>query len=607
MIRSMLIKILSLNFMIFSTCSFSAKNIENNIKFDQTNVLEDLNSATLEDGKKFDISYYPVVLNQNPSLLTVMEYCYTNDNNYLSNYNLYFYFYNPGKSLIDYDSSSNMVQLSIGDESNYNKYSLIYLNSSEDNVFIKFKLDLPYDIKQNYFFNNLNPDERIYSVSGFEFDINGKISEYTTGANFIYTGYSAGYGDNEDSTLSYTKEDLETVSVNPKQTLYRLKSSSQGINYQTQLNSVYFTLDNYLLEKYGNLQKIKAQWYEYKTSPIVVLNDESFYNNFNSIKGIKVYDNEKNPDGIEMEESTISRIFQDNECSLTTAENTGGGLWNCKYIFNWPFYVTPLEASYYSYNFPEITWLFYTNGINYQDYSITASQLNDYAINFNTYNFGKTENNMSRDLFLGKVDEGRKEGLNVKEFDASDNFNLLDYSSNTNAWQKFFDYFGNWWNIPDTEQIENVNPIYQIKDSDIIGDNVAENLLVDDHDSIEIENTYLLSKNEDKSTFLFRFATTEYYSESVHCGGGLMTDRHGYVAESTVFLNFDILQFTFNKDGESIVIPVVMDPVDIFSDVTPPIENSTTDYLKIIITTIATVGIIIITIRLIYKLIMLFK
>ena len=30
-----------------------------------------------------------------------------------------------------------------------------------------------------------------------------------------------------------------------------------------------------LLEKYGKLQKIKAEWYEYKTAPIVVVSDRA--------------------------------------------------------------------------------------------------------------------------------------------------------------------------------------------------------------------------------------------------------------------------------------------------------------------------------------------
>ena len=36
-------------------------------------------------------------------------------------------------------------------------------------------------------------------------------------------------------------------------------------------------------------------------------------------------------------------------------------------------------------------------------------------------------------------------------------------------------------------------------------------------------------------------------------------------------MNFDIIQLTFNKDGEYTVIPVVSSPIDIVSDITPPV------------------------------------
>ena len=37
-----------------------------------------------------------------------------------------------------------------------------------------------------------------------------------------------------------------------------------------------------------------------------------------------------------------------------------------------------------------------------------------------------------------------------------------------------------------------------------------------------------------------------------------------------VFLDFDIIDTTFNRDGKYTVIPVVSDPIDIISDITPP-------------------------------------
>ena len=37
-----------------------------------------------------------------------------------------------------------------------------------------------------------------------------------------------------------------------------------------------------------------------------------------------------------------------------------------------------------------------------------------------------------------------------------------------------------------------------------------------------------------------------------------------------VFLDFDIISLTYERNGVYTVIPVVADPIDIFADVTPP-------------------------------------
>ena len=36
-----------------------------------------------------------------------------------------------------------------------------------------------------------------------------------------------------------------------------------------------------------------------------------------------------------------------------------------------------------------------------------------------------------------------------------------------------------------------------------------------------------------------------------------------YCAQQTVFLNFDVIELTFSKEGKEVVIPTVMSPIDI--------------------------------------------
>ena len=44
-------------------------------------------------------------------------------------------------------------------------------------------------------------------------------------------------------------------------------------------------MDNDILERYGKLQKVKAEWYEYKTAPIVTISDKGIYDTLNGYVG----------------------------------------------------------------------------------------------------------------------------------------------------------------------------------------------------------------------------------------------------------------------------------------------------------------------------------
>lgn len=55
--------------------------------------------------------------------------------------------------------------------------------------------------------------------------------------------------------------------------------------------------------------------------------------------------------------------------------------------------------------------------------------------------------------------------------------------------------------------------------------------------------------------------------------GGYEVFRDGYVAEQTVYLDFDLIETTFYKEGVYTVIPVVSSPIDILGPVTPSLPD----------------------------------
>ena len=76
-----------------------------------------------------------------------------------------------------------------------------------------------------------------------------------------------------------------------------------------------------------------------------------------------------------------------------------------------------------------------------------------------------------------------------------------------------------------------------------------------------------------------RFATSDYYSRAVDIiqpdagflGGDKKFKEQAYIAQESVFFDFDIIQLTFNKDEVYTVIPVVSDPIDVINDISTPI------------------------------------
>jgi hypothetical protein len=93
-----------------------------------------------------------------------------------------------------------------------------------------------------------------------------------------------------------------------------------------------------------------------------------------------------------------------------------------------------------------------------------------------------------------------------------------------------------------------------------------------------------------KTTFLFRFAATDYFSGllSIHrptfggAGYDQIWTQQAYMAQETCFFDFNIIQLGFSKDGVIYVIPVVSSPIDIVNGITPPwfVPDETPDWLK---------------------------
>ncbi len=555
----------------------SAENSSYLQAFEQINVLDDLNSSA-----SFNPNNYPANKFGDIAIINFVEFGYS-ENGSQDNYGLFVYVYNPQQLNVDTNSVQNKIQMAIGYNSegvpnNYFKFQLQFLNNSEDNLFSKFKV-IDTEIEGKTFADRVNKEERRYDISGIELleSSQNLPEEYGIGGTWKFTGYAQGFGldINAESTLKASVNELETIELEVESTFYRPDSLSElGKGHQNNLSSVYFAVDNEKIEKYGKLQKIMAEWYEYKTNPILITQNQEVYNYFYNLIGQNVNEHETNIEyGLGYNEiltgSGSSMAYYDLDWSYNVDANNNHAY--SEWIQNTYFYSKNIDEYLY--------YAFYTGNIDYKDFVLNGEILEDYIYNYDiTFDKGTLDVNetISADLFSDNVDTGRTKGYNRKEFDSDGLFDILSYDSTHSGWDKFWSGL---WGYDTGEEFKNVQPIYAVTDKDMLqtDSNLSKNLLINEDDIGDFRYYYSKAKQENKTVFLFRFAVTDYHAEDaiiykVEDNNLSRIRNEASVVEETVFLSFDIIQLTFNKEGIYTVIPVVASPINIISDLTPPIQ-----------------------------------
>ena len=585
-----------------------ASAAEKSIAFESTDIESDLKGATV-NGKPFSFADYPYDENGELRLINFVEYCYSYKANLRDNYGLYVYVYNPQGLNLSTSDKQNKIQMATsfdesGKPTDYVKFSLEFCSKIDSgdhkNLFYKFKV-VDKEVDGKTFAERVNSMERRYAVSGIELTKYGAQNavDYPVNTTYVFTGYAEGYGPdpNAKSTLACQEEQLESVSLDVKHTFYRSESSSLGAGHQNQLDTVYFAVPKRLIEEYGRLQRIKAEWYEYKTKEIAVTSNADFYNA--ALPYVGTY----------MGDYTVATMYEYNKnvgYSLGINAGDAGDFDIAKWGWN-------LGTGYIHPACQRLTYLFQVDDISeYDPYAdttsiggVTSNALYDYIKSYNKSFAAGTlpikNGTISADLFESDIDESRKmnnasgvikQGYSYYDFDADVDLQTLKSWSETKP-----SFWDNWLNFGlgaaftggPSEESRTVAPIQILSGSDISGTNkeVSDRLLVHANDVDAIKAAYndavtvSGADDEEKVLVLFRFATSDYYSEEadiIKLNNFLWIDKkitgQAYVAQESVFFDFDIIQLTFNKEGEHTVIPVVASPIDIVNDVTRPVNMS---------------------------------
>lgn len=585
-----------------------AAEIGNN--YDNTNVLDDLKSSTV-NGKPFDIKDYPFTDNSDIKIINFVEYCYSYKANMRNNYALYIYVYNPKGKNLDGNSKQNKVQIATdynenSEPTSYTKFNLELCSKVEDgdykNLFYKFKV-VDKSVNGKTIGERVNSNQRRYDISGIELLTYGakNATEYGVGGTYLFTGYAEGYGpdSNAKSTLSCTVKDLETLELTVHHTNYRTNVSSLGADHYNEVNTVYFSVPERIFETYGNLQKIRAEWWEYKTKMAAITSNYDYYQN-TLMKYIGTYTGQY--------DSSVDNYLYS---GYTGQSGQGYAIHYFDWTYNKDLTTQSSLLSVQTFNSKKVSdilpYAFYSPVVNVDSvfsflYSdpiagdVDSTQVQEWIYNYsNNLGNGYIDCNgrpISKDLFEDSVDEGRTMGYNDKTIDLSDTFDLDSYDSNHSWWDKLWD-FGFSWPATDGDY-QNVAPIYEVKAADLTGSNadISKNLLINADDVSDLKSFYDKEVGDGNRVILFRFANTDYYCAPAfapHVENLLKTDT--YVAQQTVFFDFDIIELTFNKDGVYHVIPVVSSPMDIINGFTQP--PATFEWWKILLAVVMLILLII--------------
>ena len=573
------------------------------VSFDTTDVLDDLKSA-----EGFHILNYPYDGTgrvKHPEILNVVEYCYSYRTNMRDNYGLYLYLYNPQGLDIDTDSKANKVQLAVsyGTDKDgymvpaaYEKFNLQFCSVSTDadyyRLFYKFKVIDHVSSDGKTIVQRVNSNARRYDISGIELQTKGdrNATEYTVGGTYTFTGYAEGYGPDgsAESTLSCEVQNLETVRLDlagktdgvDKRTYWRSHSSAAGAHHQNQINSVFFAIDKAVLKKYGYvLQRIKAEWWEYKTRPAIVIDDKRIYDALSRWNGVQI-----------SEEYDRSRGWTLHNADYTYTPGGMGGVSVYQWSWNGQLNNGGLNPVYSEDADTLLPLLFYTGGMDVNEYVLLPETFQTYLEGYDkSYVTGALAFNgreYSADLFDDGVDEGRTRGYNLRTFDIGDPddyWDIRSYDDTHTWWDKLRDYgFGS---IRTDDSFTDIPPIQMLTEQDFAVRDIAEHLKINPED-VSVLQDYFHAVKADSEVFLFRYAVTDYWAEDlsvfeIHNGEyGTHHNDVGEIRQGTQFFDFDILEFTFNRDGVYTVIPAVSSPVDHISGYTPSIEAKDSDWWK---------------------------
>ena len=561
--------------------------------YENTNVWDNLQGSII-GGNAFDIEDYPHNENGKPQMISFVEFCYSLYSDKQDDFGLYVYIYNPQDTAFDTNTERNKIQFRCGNLKSA-KYTLDFLNYSNkagyEGRFYKFRIRLSLN-ERNSILKALNENSRVYEITEVELVVKGVVTSYPCGTKYIYAGYVKGYGSElaESDSLICTVDGFDKyVELDVKHTVYR----PQGDYYegkQSQLNSCYFRVPEKYFTDYGELTKIACEWYEYITKPMLVTQTDYLYQRLYNLHGDSVSNFSSDVDFLIMSLSnTDTSWFGKSTHGLgwtSDVENYDDSYWAWVGFLNLVHVTDAVDPVL---RFDNFAGVFYTGrDKSYKDRYVTSEELHEQLLaNSEILGAPYLTERYSEKLFTEYVNGDHVRGYNKKEIKKDDFFDIFWNVTTKSMWQTIFGGY-------DVETIyDSVKAIITLTDTDLNGtdEEIAKRLYVSQGDVKSIKSEYSKAVSRGERLVLFRFGESDYYSipcvES-YCSttdgsddnlvkacakAWLDGDYTAYMAQETVYLDFDIISLWFTADGVETEIPVAMSPMDVISGLAPPLDE----------------------------------
>jgi len=546
-------------FSSFTVFASASSVVPENI--DTSLVMDDLKRMEAYDADRYDVDetvdYCEIV--------DLIEYGY-DANGSTKNYALYLYIYNPScKKILVNNSLYSSVQLRAadadeeiaGDGNPWAKYSMTFLNCSSDNLFYKFRIDIP-----KSFMRMVDQNLRCYEIADVELRFVGDYISRSVGASgkWNYSGYME-YHDptrvNTVSSLEWVSTVLQTLELELKDASWKTQTSSEGRGYQHELSSVYFAVPDKIIRDYGNtsdphkgLRTVKGVYENYAIRGISTASDD-FYELADQYR-----ESTSNIDDIPF--GFMTKPYM----SLTS------------YYSDKTYNIDPFPGQ-----FEIMTSIAHIS----LAYAKPITKIGNV--------FHGTTELMTKESFNSQVIEKYNNGtlykavgsypkktfeINTTDGDLKKQFETFA-EANGESW---FLYWLTGNPIFVKENIGQIDPIVVVKDGDVAYEpkEVGDKYYICETDAEEFVS-YVNENTVGKTTYLMRFAVTDYYCSDIAIaqkgsGNDIAAGNGNFYFEKEIFLNFDILSLTWeNKNGVRTVLPVKANPINITGTPSTPVDK----------------------------------